>query len=190
MRRLPRKHEILKKARGISMERAVIQGLPAITPTEAELKESGVYREARIGLMWGASSEAFAEQERYVSDMASEMGLVLLRKREHKQQLRKVEAFDVFKAKYPLKVVKVNGYKILLPTFPKPKIQPRKPRKRRSVISKVPVKPKRKKRKRNHSARIGKTMRKLLRPMKNGKKVFAFPDSIWKVRQPRRKRRK
>lgn len=50
-----------------------------------------------------------------------------------------------------------------------------------------PAKKKKRKRQRSHTERSGKTMRALRKV--NGVKVFSFPDDIWKVRKPRRKRR-
>ena len=49
--------------------------------------------------------------------------------------------------------------------------------------------PKPKKRVRLHTARNGKTPRVLRKRIKDGHRIFAFPDNIWKVRQPRKRRR-
>lgn len=253
MGRLPKKRDILERARNISTKRAAIHGLPTITPTEAELKESGAYHEARIDLMRREETGAFAQQERYMREMAGEMGLKLVStkdfqkyekgvtkewrflqkvkkaefereklrtswletlkrekqlKRKYARQLPKVQAFDVFRAKYPGRVVKVNGYKIVLPAIPKPKPirhpprklarvslrkpldvgvairgapKPKKHRKPSRIFDTIEAKPKPKKRKKRHTNRTGLTMRKL-RKVK-GVKVFSFPDDVWKVRK-------
>jgi len=57
---------------------------------------------------------------------------------------------------------------------------------RRPILKREKAKPK--KRQKNHSERTGKTMRSL-RHVK-GVKVFSFPDSVWKVRKPRKRRRR
>lgn len=165
------------------MKDIVGSGLPAITPEDYELKESGTYEEARRDLMRSQRTKALLEQRKYLADMAEEMRLSIIPKREHREQLRKVQAFEAFRAKHPSRVVRVNGYKIKVPTFSVPKRvkrQPKKPRKPHPIVPKVKAKPKKKRRK-NHTQRTGKTMRKL-RKVK-GVKVFSFPDHIWKVRK-------
>lgn len=73
----PRKLEILRKAKGIAMERQVRAGLPAITPSEQELRETGVFQEAQIDLMQ-VDQEALSEQRRYLEDMAGDMRLKII----------------------------------------------------------------------------------------------------------------
>jgi len=181
LRRLPKKRDILQRAKETSTTRATIHGLPSITPTESELKETGEYHEARVELMRSPETAIMLEQRRYLDSMAEEMRLSIVPKREHREQQRKVQAFDVFRAKHPTRVVRVNGYKIMVPTSPMPKRVKPKPRKPLPIIHKA--KPKKRKKRTN---RTGKTMRSL-RKVK-GVKVFSFPDDIWKVRK--RKRRK
>jgi len=61
---------------------------------------------------------------------------------------------------------------------------------RRGIIRKTqPPKPK-KKRQRLHTGRNGKTPRYLRKRINDGQKSFSFPDSIWKVRSPRRRKRR
>jgi hypothetical protein len=48
-------------------------GLPAITPEESELKESGAFEEARAELMRGEKSKADAQVEQYVHDLKGEL---------------------------------------------------------------------------------------------------------------------
>lgn len=59
------------------MERQVRAGLPAITPSEQELKESGMFQEAQIDLM-RVDQEALSEQRRYLEEMASELRLKII----------------------------------------------------------------------------------------------------------------
>ena len=97
------------------MKDIVGSGLPAITPEDYELKESGTYDVAKRDLMTSGKTKAFLEQRKYLDDMANEMRLSILEKKEHREQLRKVQAFDTFREKHPSKVVKVNGYEIRVP---------------------------------------------------------------------------
>jgi len=73
LRRLPSKVEILERAKEIAMQRQVI-GMKEepITPTERELKETGVYHEARLELMRSPTTGWESEQRRYIFGMAEE----------------------------------------------------------------------------------------------------------------------
>jgi len=209
-KRMPSKEEIERRAVELYMGENI--GISDITPERHELQEEGFLRRAQHELMGtnevaGVSYTSSKSQMReYLEQMATEMRLSIMPKREHREQLRKAEAFDIFRGKHPKQVKKVNGYKIVLPAIPQPtthqvkrvKRQPKKPRKPKPIIPKVElpsvrdiavfhsvvqdvVKKPKKKRKKNHTQRSGKTMRKL-RKVK-GVKVFSFPDHIWKVRK-------
>ena len=169
----------MEHARVIEMKDIVGSGLPAITPEDYELKESGTYDVAKRDLMTSGKTKAFLEQRKYLDDMANEMRLSILEKREHREQLRKVQAFDTFREKHPSKVVKVNGYEIRVPIVSMPKQVKTQPTKPHPIVPKI--KAQTTKRKRNHTQRTGKTMRSL-RKVK-GVKIFSFPDDVWKVRK-------
>ena len=201
---LPRKAEILRRAREKAMEKGIREGLPAITPTEEELKESGDFLEAQRDLMT-THAHFDSQQMQYIHEVAGEVGLKVVGKGEHRQLSRKAEAFDKFHLTYPTFVKKLNGYEIRIPDFskkpkttrPKPKLpKPQIPKKALnflvgsikpiSMITASPKKKPKKKRQRNHSARTGKTM-KALRHVK-GVRVFSFPDDVWKVRKKRKRK--
>ena len=188
-RRLPKKGEILQRAKETSTTRATIHGLPSITPTEAELKETGELHEARVDLMRNPETAMVLQQRRYLDEMAEEMRLSIIPKREHREQQRKVQAFDIFRGKHPKQVKKVNGYRIVLPAIPQPKRVKPKPRKPLPIIHKAIVKPKRK-RKRSHTQRSGRRMRGL--NYDKGIKVFSLSNELWKAKDvgKKRKRRK
>lgn len=217
---LPKPKEILKRAREIDMSRAVMSGLPAITPEKHELKESGTLEEARVDLMRSSETRWKMEQRKYLDQLAGEMGLSVVSRREL-SKLQKLEKrtrkMSPAKGKTRFKRVrflqevphivgsnmKVYGpfkkgsvadlpalnvaaflkqgvvtTKIRKPRIPKPKpspILPRKPSKR-------------KKPKRRRIERTGRTMR-VLRKI-NGVKVFSFPDDVWGVRPPRKRKRR
>lgn len=184
----PRKHKILQRAKEIAQERAYLQGLPTITPTEQELKETGIYQEAQHELM-GRKTEFTMQQEKYVHDVASEVGLKVVDPFEWKEKQQKIRKLH-WKAKGFKHLAKTTH---TIPTIPIVNLT--KPH-RRKTMKKMPTvlqlekqithpKPKRKK---FHTRRVGKTMRKIKHV--NGVKMFSFPDHIWKVRQPRRKKRR
>lgn len=193
-KRLPRKHEILSRAEELAMQRQVIgMGVEPITPTEAELKESGVYREARLELMSGQASGALAEQHRYVSAMASELNLKVLRQKEWMgfQKERKL-----LRRERAMRRWHIRGLSTLLGTKAKAVVvvrsQKRHAPKPKPIIPRVPkiptvtaiLKPKKhRKRQKLQTQRNGITMRKLRKRMKNGVTSFSFPDNIWKVRK-------
>jgi len=81
----PTRKEILKRARVIEMKDIVGSGLPAITPEDYELKESGAYNVAKRDLMTSQHTEARLQQRRYLDTMASEMRLKIMSKREFRQ---------------------------------------------------------------------------------------------------------
>jgi len=207
---LPRRSEIFQRAKQISMSRQVTRGLPDITPTEEEMKESGAYGEAKLDLM-RVDQEILAQQRRYLDEMAEEMGLEIISKRELRQ-LRKPQkikkSFDVIvggtvrsgavfsKVKEAKKQIKKLRKKH--PTLRSMSIVEKgktievfKETKKVPSIAKI-IMPKAKKRKKKrrklHTSRSGKTMR-ALRNVK-GVNVFSFPDHIWKVRTKKRRKRK
>jgi len=166
----PRKEDILKKAEARAMEENVRMGLPAITPEEEELKETGQFEEARRDLM-RVDQEAISQQTRYLQDMASEM------------RLRVIPLRELYTLKRETGYEWTNGWtkhKHGKPTVKKstPQVTIKKPRVKPSTVP-IMGKPKRRKR---HVARNGKVPRKL--------KGFVFPDNVWKVRNYQSKRRK
>jgi len=258
----PKKDEILRRGKAIAMERQIRAGLPAITPSERELKESGMFQEAQIDLM-RVDQEALSQQRRYLSEMASDLKLVVLPKKglatlkretgyewtngwtkHEKPKPRKkkepktrshseIEKWIKYREKYRSGQWKggmekfrkrLGRYKaslILGREFQEPvgiflerkglkefwehdlglgKItrikkklgepiihrMTREARKLPSIKALSIVKPK--KRRNSHVERSGKTMRALRKI--DGVKVFSFPDSVWKVRKPRKRRRK
>lgn len=69
--------EALKRARKLEMS-DIIGDLPSITPTDAELKESGTYHRARIELMRNKANVAQLQQEKYLNQVASELNLKVI----------------------------------------------------------------------------------------------------------------
>lgn len=88
MSRLPTKEEILRHAKRIELADILTQGLPAITPEEHELKETGAYHKARIDLMRSPTTKIQAEELKYVSTMARELGLEVMQKKAFKRAER------------------------------------------------------------------------------------------------------
>jgi len=193
----PFKRDILERAKEIDLERKVRQGLPALTAEEVELKESGAFYEAQAELM-GQDASISAEQERYIRDMADEMNLEVVPKKEYRHFLKWQLTPEKPKPKgKPSTFWKARALRFFLKT-PKPekKVLPiidltRK--KRKETFKKAPTPkalevilnvPRKKKRPKRHIQRNGKTMRKL-KHVKNVK-VFSFPDEIWKVRRKRK----
>jgi hypothetical protein len=72
-RKLPTKEEILERAQERFQEKQTKVGLPAITAEEQELKESGLFEEARAELMRGEKSRADVQIEEYVHNLNSEL---------------------------------------------------------------------------------------------------------------------
>lgn len=83
---MPNREEIRARAHALALERQITGDLPAITPTDEELKESGVWEEARLDLM-RVTQQTLADQEKYLSDMAQEMGFELLAKEDFEELL-------------------------------------------------------------------------------------------------------
>lgn len=214
LRRLPTIQEIMKRAEEKAMQRQVIgMGVEPITPTKAELKESGVFQEARVELMRGETTEWDVQQHKYISDMAEEMGLKLITRKEYVQLQRIMQQPRNHKyvknGKKPKRLKRAfagtiraqRTRKVPRRTVKKtvPSISFRKPIPLLSVVPKIKTpfsltvtpqrKPRKKpKRRKSHTTRTGKTMRKL-----NGIKgvsVFSFPDKVWKTRPPRKQKRR
>lgn len=192
MRRLPSKEEILRRAEARAMEKQMTSmDIDPITPIEEELKETGEFHEAKLELMRGPETEWQSEQRRYIDEMAGEMGLKVIGKREYAQlyklmQKPKNHIFVKRRMKPTPKLI--AEARMLLGVFPpvKPPFTVGFARMPQATPKPAPLiirKPKRR-----HVARTSRTMRST-RHVK-GVKVFAFPDLIWKVRSPRRKRRR
>jgi len=171
--------------------------LPAITPEDYELKESGVFHEAKMELMSTSPKEHHAvsnqqvrsQMRSYVDDMAGDLGLVVFSRKKVKELQRAEKRLQKIEKRRAIKV-EPNGHSIMYLAH---MLKPRGPFFMRAPkISIVPVlkppKPK-KKRQRLHTGRNGKTPRYLRKRINDGQKTFSFPDSVWKVRPPRRKRR-
>jgi len=172
----PRKTSILSVAGAMAMESNVRVGLPAITPSERELKESGYFTAAQRDLMT-VDKEAIAEQEKYLHDMAEELDMAIITKKE----LREYQKRPRFRIPQPMKIpaAKIPSVKTPIRKAKKSKVF-QKPKKHKRE-SKKP-KPKQKKRQKRHVGRNGKVPRKL--------KGYVFGEDVWKTREPRRRRRK
>jgi hypothetical protein len=72
-RKLPTKEEILEKAKEISMIDQVKQGIEPITPEESELKETGLFEQARDELMRGEDTIISEDVLRYVDELKAEL---------------------------------------------------------------------------------------------------------------------
>lgn len=72
-RTLPTKAEILARATEKYLEEQARQGLPTITPEENELKEAGLFEEARAELMRSESIEVDAMVLQYIDSLRSEL---------------------------------------------------------------------------------------------------------------------
>jgi len=152
--------------------------LPAITPEDYELKEEGVFIEARDELMRGEGRYA-GEQRRYLETMAQEMKLKVIRHIEFRKALAEMKKVGFEWG---------NGWIKRHLRQPKPRREvARIPRVRIPREPHITVAKKKAKRKRSHTQRTGKTMR-VLRKI-DGVKVFSFPDDVWGVKKPRKKRR-
>jgi len=77
----PTKDAVFTRALEMSMESEAITGLPMITPTEAELKESSFYARARDALM-RESREPYHEQLDYIRRVAEEIDFAIIDKKE------------------------------------------------------------------------------------------------------------
>jgi len=254
----PKKRDILAHARRIELSDIVGKGLPALTPEEDELKETGVFEKARRELMTSRETIYQIQQEKYLREMADELNLKVIAGKEFRKAERGMFSLGFVwtngwtkKEKAPPKPKKVKWKikpkqtavlgdlwikfcnevahpcsmqdfeKFLSPTkgfretkrdiikFFEPKRKAVKRRERRvkpkkdvidqmvkSVVQPTPIKlpttPKKRTRKRtkSHTNRTGKTPQKLRKHIKNGKRLFAFADNIWKVRPPKRRRKK
>jgi hypothetical protein len=71
--KLPEKAEILQRAKEMFMENQALSGLPAITPEENELKESGLFEEARSDLMRGEESKVDSQVLQYIDQLKTEL---------------------------------------------------------------------------------------------------------------------
>lgn len=181
--------------------------MPAITPTAYELKEGGHWNRARRNLMSGRPNEnlptrreAEAQQRGYLDDMAAGMGLKIVSKREHGKlsKLQEIQhrGHQALKRERKLKKERkqfrwqLRGLKDALKRMGPQRVTAKPkpiPHLRPKILPKsiyTPKKPKRrKKRQKLHTQRAGKTMKVLKKRVRDGQKVFAFPDSVWKVKK-------
>lgn len=187
MRRLPTKEEILRRAEARAMEKQMAtMDIDPITPIEEELKESGEFHESRLELMRGPETAWESEQRRYIEDMARGMGLRLISKREYAKLhnlMQKPRNHIFVKQRMKPTPRLIAEARMLLGVFPKVKTP------FTLGFAKIPrTTPKPTRPRKRHVARTSKTMRST-RHVKNVN-VFAFPDNIWKVRPPRKRRRR
>lgn len=169
---LPSKSEILQRALAKDMEKQFRAGLPGITPEESELKESGTFQEAREDLMRDPAQ--VSEQLKYLDQMAEDLKLKVIPIKEL-HSLKRETGYEW-----------TNGWTKHHKAQPKRKsIMPSIPPIRFPTAKPIIHKPKRQ---RNHTQRTSKTMRVLRKRIKDGQRSFSFPDSIWKVRERRRRR--
>lgn len=87
---MPNREEIQARARALALQRQTKRALPGITPTDEELKECGIWDEARLELM-RVTQQAFSDQEKHLNAMAGEMGLEVLSKKELKALYKRVK---------------------------------------------------------------------------------------------------
>ena len=103
---MPTGEEIRIRARELALEQQIKGDLPAIMPTDAELRESGLWEKARLDLMT-TSSKTLSDQEQYLNNMASDMGLEVISQKELKELYKRVklaeaQARDKTRIKRPL----------------------------------------------------------------------------------------
>ena len=91
---MPSRPDILARAQEMYAERQIRSDLPGITPTEQELKEAGVYEEARLDLMT-TTQKTLSDQERYLNDVAAEMGYEVMSKEELKGLYKRVKQAEL-----------------------------------------------------------------------------------------------
>ena len=72
-RKLPTKEEILQRAKEMFMEQQARLGLPAITPEETELKEAGLFDQARADLMRGEDTKTDPQILQYIDNLKAEL---------------------------------------------------------------------------------------------------------------------
>jgi len=101
---LPSRKDIEFKAREIKFKEEVARGLPAITSERSELSEGGYLRRAQEDLM-RRNSAVVMQQRQYLDEMAGEMGLVVLSRRNHKH-LEKQAGWRNFLRRRGLSVVR------------------------------------------------------------------------------------
>jgi hypothetical protein len=73
VRTLPTKEEILERAKEKFMDEQSRRGLPAITPEESELKESGLFEVARSELMRSDKTKADSQILQYIGELRNEL---------------------------------------------------------------------------------------------------------------------
>lgn len=195
----PKSDVIYGRARRIELS-DITGGLPAITPTKAELRESGTYHRAKLQLMRSPATEARLHQLKYLDQMASELKLKVIPQRglgvlkretgwewtngwtrhEKGRKRPKVERKKVKPVPdVPIKRIVIGEKPKKIPSRRKTSMV-----NQHKIVTRV-----KKKRQRNHSERGGKTPRVLRKAIKNGHRVFSFGDDIWKVRKPRERKR-
>lgn len=187
----PRKRDILERAKELSMMR--VRDLPAITPEDYELREEGTFTEAQRDLMRGEGRYA-GEQRRYLDTMAQEMKLKVIRHTEFRKALSEMKKIGfewgngwikkhlpkpILRKKPRIPGVQIPRVQIPAPPVVKISRAPKKVRIKRKELKA--------KKRRLHTSRTGKTMRALRKI--DGVKVFSFPDDVWGVKKPRRKKK-
>lgn len=85
---MPNREQIQARARALALERQITGDLPGITPTDEELKESGIWEEARLDLM-RVTQQTLSDQEKYLNDMAQELDMEVLPKEDLKELFKR-----------------------------------------------------------------------------------------------------
>jgi len=165
-RSLPTKSEIQQRAKENYMTDQAKADLPAITPETEELSEGGYLQEAQHELMRGETTEWTGEQRRYLDQMASDMGLVIVTK----QDAKRLEQPETQPQRTPQRPTEPQSLPATTP-------QKAKPSKARKVVVRHP-KPRQPKRKHlnNRSGINGKKWRHLAG-------VVELSDDEWKVKR-------
>ncbi len=179
LRKMPTREEIQERATKRFFGDS-LGSLPFITPTRGELSEGGHLQRARIELMTSEETEAKLQQRKYLDTMAQELKLRVIPKRDL-TTLKRETGFEF-----------VNGWKRPKKVAPKPRVKPQKraTRKRKAPIrpptKKAVVKRRKKKLGKISNNRNGRRSRR----WKQKKGTIFLPNSVWKAREPKRKRRK
>lgn len=163
---LPSKSEIQEEATRRFMTRQHLAGIPDLNPERMELQEENLLLEAQQGLM-AADAQVRAEQEKYLRNMASEMGFSLFTKQELAQRARSVAWMG--RALQKRKPIVIAKHLVLKRHAPIPKPKPKHYVARANAF-RMP----------NPS-----TITRQIKRDGNIIKSFVFGEDVWKVRRHR-----
>jgi hypothetical protein len=199
----PTKEKILQRAKRMDLYEGIMKGLPAITPEEHELKETGAMQRATIDLMTSERTRARSQMRQYLEDMAKELNVRIV----SGPEFRKFERWMLTPVQRIVKKTEPPKHRIR-DRVPAPVPVPKVIKDQTSIGIKLPGMPTRVKgtkkapKIRVQIPGVGKPSKKVRKPTRsrtmrslrkiNGVKVFSFPDHVWKVRElgSRRKGRK